>query len=1742
MFPGMKWAAAGIGCFAAAGGLWAEDANRLTYLDAGSPFQVGRHFPKLTTPQWVGEPGVDAVVTLGIDDMSSSARYEQFLRPILERLQRIDGRAPVSIFCNAVTPDDPQLAAWLREGVSLEVHTLSHPCPLLSKRDFAGAEKSFHGGVDLLNHVPGNLPVAFRTPCCDSINSPSPRVFAELLARTNPAGQFLRMDSSVVMLMTTNDPALPASLVTDADGRGKFTKYVPFPSFVTTVENYPYPWVIGNSIWEFPCMAPSDWEAQNILGNTNATMLADWQSGLEAVVLKQGTFNFVFHPHGWSANRQLVEFIDGAVSRYGRRVKFLNYREAHQRLSQNLSAGQPLRAADGSDNGVRLLDLDEDGFLDVVIGNAALRRTRRWHPASTNWVESGFPVALVEPGLAGVVETGVRFGVVHADGRTTLMVRDEQRSGAWTYTGQEWVAEPDLFNGLELDGQPVFTRREGLDQGVRFRDVDGDGRCELLVSNERQNAVFQWNASARRWQATGTALPPGGAIVNARGEDNGVRFVDVNEDGHDDVLISNEERYALWLYVAEPFLGWGRGWTRKVTEGVRANVMGASGRAGPTPAEEIPPIVRAGPYRNNGAWIHSRHLWVQNEDTAELPNLVDRRSFDDLMRGAATLPKSPAEALTSFRVRAGFHVELVVSEPLVQDPVAFDWDAQGRLWVVEMRDYPNGVDGAGKPGGVIKILEDLDGDGRYDRATEFLREVNFPNGVLPWRGGILVSAAPEIFFAEDTDGNGRAEVRRTLFEGFVPGNQQHRANGFNLGLDGWIYGANGDSGGEIRSVITGKAVSIQGRDFRFRPDTGEFEAIEGQTQFGRQRDDWGRWFGNANYTWLWHYPLASRYLQRNPYLAIRDVRRMLAQYEDAGRVYPASRALPRPNVVGVENTVTSACSPTPYRDTLFGPDFANSVFVSEPSENLIHREVVEERGAGLLSHRAEGERTSEFLASTDNWFRPVQTKTGPDGALYLADMYRQYIEHPEWIPKDVQGRIDVRAGQDRGRIYRVVPDGKTLRPIPKLQGLKSAALVEAMDSPNGWQRDTVMRLLWERGDRLVIPALQRLVQGALEPNVRLQALATLDGLGGVDPGVLRGALADVHPGVVIQAVRISEAILRQEMPGGPVTTQVMALSADSSPAVVLQVALSLGESVDPAVSARLADMARRFSAEPLLLDAVFSSVARRLGPLLDALDQEETPPPAPVLERCLKLAVAQGDPAVLSRAVQATLKLDSTRDASTQFQAVAGLLDALERQAASAGESIPWPRFAAVMARAEAVALAADADESLRIGALQVLGRVPGFAPPSAERLAALLVPQNSGRLQQAALAALQRQPGEVVPKLLIDAWSGLSPAMRGPAIEVLLSRGAWVARLLDAVEQGTLPAGSLGATARQRLRDHADPSVVARARKVLGTVGADRQTVIATYGGVRLGAGDAERGRQVFQAQCTSCHRLQGEGHEVGPDLGAVTDKSVEALLVAILDPNRAVEERYLGYRAQTRQGHEITGIIVSESPGSLTLRGPNGVEDVLLRSDLASLQSTGRSLMPDGFEHAIDEAAMADLLVYVTASGPRPKTFDGNRPEVVRRDSSGAWKLTAAVAEIYGDSLVYEPGHGNLGYWQSSNDQAIWTLDLPRGGEFDLWLDWAAPEGALGNRLQVEVGPARLPWTIQPTGTWEQYRQIRIGRMRLEEGRQRLVVRGLMPLRGAILDLRQLRLLPAGTTTPADFGQAVADPTGNIDDAPRK
>src|SRR5436309_6757104 len=277
---------------------WAADANRLTYLDGNDPYYVSRTFPKLTTPQWVGEEGVEAVVVLAIDDMRDPDKYEKFLRPVLQRLQRIDGRAPLSIMCNKLDPAHPQLRRWLKEGLSLETHTLDHPCPFFQGGNFARAKATYEGCVDLLGAVPGSRPVAFRMPCCDSLNTPSPRFYAEIFNRTTEKGNFLTLDSSVFNVLTSNDPELPRELVQDADGQDRFRKYLPADrSFVNTVEDYPYPYVIGRLCWEFPCVTPSDWLAQHRHGPNNPATVRDWKASLDATALKQGWFCLVFHPH-----------------------------------------------------------------------------------------------------------------------------------------------------------------------------------------------------------------------------------------------------------------------------------------------------------------------------------------------------------------------------------------------------------------------------------------------------------------------------------------------------------------------------------------------------------------------------------------------------------------------------------------------------------------------------------------------------------------------------------------------------------------------------------------------------------------------------------------------------------------------------------------------------------------------------------------------------------------------------------------------------------------------------------------------------------------------------------------------------------------------------------------------------------------------------------------------------------------------------------------------------------------------------------------------------------------------------------------------------------------------------------------------------------------------------------------------------------------------------------------------------
>lgn len=1681
---------------------WAGDANRLAYLDRPDPYYVGLNFPRLVTPQWVGEPGVLAVVVLAIDDMRGHERWEAYLRPLLTRLQQLDGRAPVSIMTCQIDPHEPHLQQWLREGLSLETHTVDHPCPLLANGDFAAAKSTYDRCVDLMCVIPGNRPVAFRTPCCDSLNTPSPRFFAEIFNGTTAAGNFLTIDSSIFTVFTSNDPQLPRELVQDPDGRERLGKYRPIERrFVNVVEDYPYPYVVGRLCWEFPCMMPSDWEAQHLHQPANPRTVADMQAALDLTVLKQGVFNLVFHPYEWIRADQVIQLVDHAVSRHGERVAFLTFREAQDRLDQHLLAGQPLRDAQGRDNGVRLLDLNEDGFQDVVIGNDALRLTRIWQPQQGTWREIPFPTRLVRRGPDGQhLSTAAAWGILGPEQHVTLLVRDEQEHGAWQFADGQWVERPALWQGLQIDGRTLATAESGIDQGLRLRDLDGDGQCELLYASARVQVVFRWNASAQTWERLPWSTPEGVALVDAQGRDAGLRLVDIDEDGTLDLLFADETRYLLYL-----FEGIERGWDRRVL----------SGRAGDE--RSIPPFVLGG--TNAGGWIADRHIYWQNETTHRLPGLVDVRSFNELLADVPPAPRSPQASQRAFRTRPGLRVELAAAEPLVVDPVAFAWGADGRLWVAEMHDYPLGVDG--QPAGRIRVLFDDDGDYRYDRAETFLDGLNFPSGVMPWRHGVLITSAPHLLFAADMDGDGRADEIRVLFTGFGEGNQQHRVNGLQWGLDNWVYCANGDSGGEIESLATGARVNISGRDFRIRPDEGLLDPQTGQTQFLRSQDDWGNWFGSNNANPMFHFVLDDAMLRRNPHLAVERVRVDVPEVPGTAPVYPISRSQARFNDPHTLNRFTSACSSMVYRDELLGPAFAGNTFVSEPVHNLVHREVLSPRGATFNSRRAIDEQQSEFLASSDNWFRPTMLRVGPDGALWMADMYRLIIEHPEYIPAELRRQLDLRAGSDRGRIWRVVPVGQSPRPFPRLDRMSPAQLAAALDSPSGWQRDMAQQLLLERGGAEAVPLLERMVRDAARAQARLHALCTLDGLGALTTDTIRRALADAHPGVRRHAVRLAAPRLNNE----PALADAIAqLEKDGDPQVIIQVAYALGFCNDPPAARALGRLLLQHAGDEFIRAAALSSLSpSNVGEVLEALlrEGERAAPVVPVL---LEQAAAMGQREAVERGLMLVTASGDGRLARWQLESLAAMWNVFQRQSTNPAAllgGLPEPirqRLADAAEQARLLALDAEADEPLRLAGVRLLGLAATQPEIVQQTLQALLTPQNALAVQLAAVDAAASMPEPQSAQALLAGWRTYGPELRTRVIDVLLRRQASIEVLLQALADGVVAPTELAALHRQLLLTHENERLRERAAELLaGTIDRDRQAVVARYAEALNLPSDRARGKDVFKARCSNCHRLEDVGHPVGPDLAALTDRSPQAMLVAIFDPNRAVETRFQSYTAVTVSGQTYTGILAGETGNSITLLAADGKQTTLLRSELDALEGSSRSLMPEGVEKDISLQDTADLLAYLSGFRPPRRVFEGNQPELVRPEQfRGELWLLARQAEIYGSTLVFEPGFGNLGYWGSADDHAVWSVEIREGGTYRVAFDYACHDGTAGNPWVLTIAGQRLEGVVQSTGTWEVYKQLDVGELLLEPGRYELVVRPAGAPAGYLMDLRGIRLRP--------------------------
>ncbi len=422
-------------------------------------------------------------------------------------------------------------------------------------------------------------------------------------------------------------------------------------------------------------------------------------------------------------------------------------------------------------------------------------------------------------------------------------------------------------------------------------------------------------------------------------------------------------------------------------------------------------------------------------------------------------PLTAEESLAAIRVPEGFQVELVAAEPLVRDPVNIAFGIDGKVWVVEMHDYPLGTPGGGR----VKWLRDTDGDGRLDEAHVFLDGLSYPTSVFPWREGVLIIAAPDVIYAEDFNGDGVADRRETWLTGIGEANPQHRASGFEMGLDGWLHFSPGDQTQHLHVLRSNEIYEVEGHDVAWKPDTGQIRKTTGETQFVRARDAFGNWFGNSNSYPMYQFVIDDRYLQHSSVSG--GAKQHLLEPAAAPPVLPRSRTVERFNDQFARNRFTSACSSivarVPGVDDLHPTQPPSPIgFICEPVHNLVARIHLDGSGSAFTARRHPQDAEADFFTSTDAWSRPVRIVNAPDGTLWVVDMVRRVIEHPQWIPTAWQERLDLRSGSGLGRIYRV--HRKDFQPKPFVGFSKTPNdLLPMLASQNGVIRDLAVQALCE---------------------------------------------------------------------------------------------------------------------------------------------------------------------------------------------------------------------------------------------------------------------------------------------------------------------------------------------------------------------------------------------------------------------------------------------------------------------------------------------------------------------------------------------------------------------------------------------------------------------------------------------------------------------------------------------------------
>lgn len=957
-------------------------------------------------------------------------------------------------------------------------------------------------------------------------------------------------------------------------------------------------------------------------------------------------------------------------------------------------------------------------------------------------------------------------------------------------------------------------------------------------------------------------------------------------------------------------------------------------------------------------------------------------------------PLSPVDSLKQTVVHPDFEMQVVASEPHVINPVAVAFDEAGLLWVVEMTDYPHGPQPGEDPKSRIKLLRDKDQDGYYETATVFADKLLFATGVQPWKGGLIVTLAGKVQFMKDTNGDDKADVVETWFTGFKEENSQLRANHPTLGLDNHIYISNGLRGGSVIATHPewkkkAKQVPINGLDFRFQPLTGHYESISGIGQFGLTFDDYGNRFVCTNRNPNKHIVLENRYLKRNPYLAVKSVYHDVSRDGEESRVYAISR--PWTTSTLHAGQFTAACGVTIYRGALFPKGFYGNSFTCEPTANLVHRDVLTPLGATYDSQY--GRDQVEFIASRDEWFRPVNMANGPDGALYLCDMYRAVIEHPQFMPAELKERSDLNDGIDRGRIYRIVPKGTKIDKsvYTSLKNATPEQLVVALSSQNAWQRETAARLIFERQDSSLQPQLEQLVSSGKIEQARIHALWALEGLGKLSDSVLEIGLKDPAQRVKEQAVRLSEPRLAQN---AALKKQVLSLVDSADARLRFQLAISLGEAddtssmVDQLASLMLKGANDSWTRAAVLSSASDNSVAifKSFLDQLNAAGAKQAGQPG-ITDAVREMTAVIG-PRLKVEEIQETLSLIAGLDSDQYFELQVAGFEGLGNSLRRRGKSIS--QYESKLSAADQkklkdfyqkiVAAAANPKTPLaqKLSAIGVL-RFVGFEV-GGETLLSLIQDGSSQAVKIAAMDAISPYADQQIGVILMEGFAKKTPGMRRAILDAMLSNQDRTNLLLDAIEKDQIKISELGPSRSTRLQRHRNPEIKKRAAALFAAaIPADRKKVLDAYQASLKLKANPLHGKQVFVKNCVTCHKIGEIGVNVAPDIGDSRTKTPEYLLTNILDPNRAIDANFFSYTIITIDGVVHTGIISSDSGASITLTQPEGKTITLLKEEIEEMKSNGVSLMPVGLEKTINPQQMADLISFIKnwryLSGQVPK-----------------------------------------------------------------------------------------------------------------------------------------------------------------------